>query len=89
MKWYPQNWSTRQVSFFAGVLSRKLELEQLKRLIDQCVQESHDRQLYFAPLVERIEPFIPKQEWDRCVADCSQIFASSHLEDPVEQLKGK
>jgi hypothetical protein len=78
MKAYPQNWTTRQLAFFAGIISAGIRMGDLKRIVDECVHESNG-ELYFQLLIERVEPLIGRDQWEGCVENCQKLFRTTPI----------
>ena len=83
-KTYPSNWTTRQVSYFAGMLSSLIPFGELKQVVDECAGKFENaladdlrHQLYFVDLVTQLEPRISADQWAACVENCSKIFGGS------------
>jgi len=73
-KTYPRNWGTRQVSFFAGLLSCEIGFVQLKRVIDVVPRTEQNGPLYFADLLQHMEPLVSPDQWREWVEICEKIF---------------
>jgi hypothetical protein len=76
-KTYPSNWITRQIAYFAGILSFHIAnregVEAIGRILDERAA-AQTQQVYFSDLVEHLEPLISADKWAGCVANCEKIF---------------
>jgi hypothetical protein len=72
-KMYPSRWSTREVAYFAGMLSFFAN-QGVELLTQECSLSTKDGVLYFTDLIPRLEPFIPSDIWDECVQACERLF---------------
>jgi hypothetical protein len=72
-KTYPSTWTTRQVAYFAGILTARIGIDELKRIVDERAS-AQPNQLYFSDLVEHLEPRISVDQWAGCVENCQRIF---------------
>jgi hypothetical protein len=73
-KTHPENWTTREVAYFAGMLSARIGFGDLKQMVDECASANQNCHLYFADLVNRLEPLISADQWQGCVENCSKVF---------------
>lgn len=78
MKTFPQNWNTREVIFFAGVLASVFlddhTFDELRAHIEESRRENPDAVLLFVDLVERLEPLMGDDPWKRAINRCSELF---------------
>jgi hypothetical protein len=72
-KTFPDHWSTRQVAFFAGLISANRGRGELVELVDECITANVDHVLLFQDLLDRLEPLISADRWDAIVEFCDRI----------------
>jgi predicted tellurium resistance membrane protein TerC len=74
MKTLPDNWTTQQKAFFAGVLSAYVPRRHLVVVVD-ALPTQPTTELYFDHFIAVLEPRISSEHWDRVLITCMRLFA--------------
>jgi uncharacterized membrane protein YagU involved in acid resistance len=74
MKTYPIKWNTAQLAFFVGLLSGRMGIGALRKIVSELQLPSDSPSVYFSLLIERIEPMIPADQWAGVVKNCERLF---------------
>ncbi|HWF06780.1 MAG TPA: hypothetical protein VHA06_24030 [Candidatus Angelobacter sp.] len=71
----PHDWSSAKLAFFAGLLSARMSIGDLNRLLNGNGNPPNTGE-YWAGFLRAIKPFIPEDRWQGCLETVERIFKS-------------